>query len=218
GGTDVHAEALGDDGVGVALGEELGDGALAGGDAVDAAQVGGPQVHRWGQPPEAVEGGAEVGDDRRVPDLDGHGAVLVGGEERDLPVDEDEAVHDLVQCADLDVALQPLVAGRHDGKVADRGLVQGADAAAAVQEALVPGERDDVGYLAPAAGQARARLRGEHFVARLVHGFRDGLVDPRRPAEHPEGRWVGGCGAAVVEAQQRLEGVGQLFFLPAYLR
>src|SRR5690606_38854901 len=30
GGTDVHAEALGDDGVGVALGEELGDGALAG--------------------------------------------------------------------------------------------------------------------------------------------------------------------------------------------
>src|SRR5690606_12909895 len=88
----------------------------------------------------------------------------------------------------------------------------------AVQEALVPGEREDVGYLAPAAGQARARLHGEHFVARLVHGFRDGLVDPRRPAEHPEGRWVGGCGAAVVEAQQRLEGVGQLFFLPPYLR
>ncbi len=116
-GADVHAQPVGDDGVGVPLDQQPRDGPLPGRDTAQGGRLDGLGVHGGGEAPEAVEHVHQVVDDRRVPDLQRDVGVplVVTGDEGDRPVHDDHAAGDLVHGAGLGVAPQPLVPGDDQG-------------------------------------------------------------------------------------------------------
>jgi hypothetical protein len=216
-GAHVHAEAVGDDGVGVALDEERGDGLLTGRHPVQGGASDGLRVHGGGQAPEAVEGGGEVGEERGVADLQGQPAVLAGRDEGDRAVDGDEPVGDLVEGPGLRVAPELLVAGQDEGLVALGVLVEGPDAAAPVQQGLVAGHGDALGRLAARPVVVDVGLDAEHLAGRLGHRLGDGRVDPFRAAENPQGHGIRWERAAAGDAHEGFEERRQLFLAAPFL-
>lgn len=203
----------------MAFDEERGDGALAGRDAVQRGPADRLGVHRCGRPPETVEGGGQVADDRRVPDLQRDAAVTVGGDEGDGPVDDDETVGHFVESAGLRVAPQLLVARDDHQDVAPAVRVQGADTAAAVEEGLVAFQGEGLSrHAAPGAVVVPVRLDAQEFVGPLRQSFEEGLVDPLRAAENPDHRGVRPRCAEPADPHERLERLGQSLLAPPFIR
>lgn len=161
--------------------------------------------HGCGQPPQPLERRHEVGDEGGVAYLQGHGAVRVGRDERDGPVEQDEALGDLVEGADRHVAAQLFVVGQHGGGMPRGVLVEGAHPASPGQEFLLDrAGRGKAGGRAPATG-----LDGEELLGGDRAGFADRVVDPLGPQQHMDHRRVLEGRPLGVERHERCERLGQ---------
>ncbi|WP_449487829.1 hypothetical protein [Streptomyces purpurascens] len=102
--------------------------------------------------------------------------------------------------------------------MAEGVLVEGADAAAAVQQCLVAAGGDGIGRLDPFPGEPGAGLDGEEFAGRVRHGLGDGLVDPLLSAEERQRRGAARGRVVPLGGNERPEGLGQPFLASPFAR
>lgn len=201
---------MGDGLVHVALDEELRDGALHARDAAAGVLVRDFLLEGHSAVPQLLEHLDEVVDQARVAQLQGDLAVVAGRDEGDGPVEDDEALEELLQRAHLDLArLEEVDVRERAAAVPDGVLVEGPDPDTAVGQRLVALQ----GLRELEAGAGAAGLDGEHLGVALGGGEVEGRVDGVEAFEHGDG--VGACRILRTDGEKRLESLGQFERIPA---